>query len=61
MPKKQYLIVGSDNKWYASCIYNKHDAIKDALEILDGPDAPDTIYVYEARECYSFTPGQKGE
>ena len=61
MAKKQYLIVGSDNKWYASCIAKKSDAIKQALEILDGSDAPETIYIYVGIEAYRLTPDQKGE
>ena len=59
---KEYLVVGSNNFWYASA-RSKTGALKIAQDVMNGhknsyedpesghtPDIPENVYVYEARE-----------
>jgi len=60
--EKEYLIVGSDNFWYASCMTSMKEAIEKIEEIKESPEsfgvpyggenqteAPDTLYLYKAK------------
>ena len=58
MLKNEYLILGSNNKWYATC-FSKAD-FKDTLKRLkkefknntdfDGDESPEKLYCYKAQE-----------
>ena len=61
--KKEYLIVGSDNFWYACGLTSKKEVkekiedIKENIESYGSPNGderqyylPETLYVYEAKE-----------
>jgi len=58
--KKEYLVIGDNNFWYASCD-SKKDALSEAKEAMKGvreysddagnvPEIPETVYIYEAKE-----------
>lgn len=62
--KKEYIIIGDNNFWYASCIGNLKEAQEQAKEIKKEGNAgygcaicdkepccdPETIYIYKAVE-----------
>lgn len=64
--KKEYIIVGSNNFWYASCISNKKEALERARDIMEEteevvyrnpealgdtePETPETLYIYKAEQ-----------
>jgi hypothetical protein len=69
--KKQYLIIGSNNFWYAGCLKSKGDIKAELEEILKchkayedpetghHPEMPEKFYVYEAKEIGQFFPNRK--
>ena len=60
--KKEYIIIGSDNFWYASCLNSLKEAKKEVGVILDNisaygnpeamgdrqEDLPEKLYIYKA-------------
>lgn len=64
--KKVYLVIGSNNFWYAQCD-TKSEAIQTAKAVLDGergyadpeggnePETPDEVHVYHCEEVERLT------
>lgn len=59
MPKKQkfeYIIIGSDNHWYASCLNSLAEAkaeiilIKKKIHFYGQDEVPEKLYIYKATE-----------
>ena len=56
MPKKEYLIIGSDDKWYASCLTSKKMVKEEIAEIKENwasygvDELPEALYIYEGRQ-----------
>ncbi len=49
--KKEYIIVGSDNHWYASTLNTLLEAEAEIGNILQrGGDLPEKFYIFEAKE-----------
>lgn len=59
-PKKQYLVIGSNNFWYATC-ETKADALDECKNVLRGesyndpesgffPSTPQKVYIYKAEQ-----------
>ena len=67
--KKEYIIVGDNNFWYASCIETLKEAKAQVKEIMKNGKAgygcalcdqepccePETLYIYEAKEIKQIT------
>ena len=63
MAKKEYLVIGSNNFWYASELESVEEALAEIEEIREHPggygnpeacdqcpDLPERFYIFEARE-----------
>lgn len=60
--KKEYLVIGSNNFWYASCLETLKEAKEIANDVIENsngysdpesghePEEPETVYIYKAYE-----------
>ena len=54
--KQEYLVVGSDNHWYASGLESLTEARKEIKRIqkINKNNLPETFYIYKATEVISI-------